>query len=93
VRDYYIENKKFVSSNPAYLLTYKYTDPDVGSVNGITLVFTWGSFVYHMTLLSKPELTSELWPTFEQMFSTFSGGFGVGDRVIDNNSNGEITMC
>ncbi len=59
--------------NPAYLLTYKYTDPDAGSANGITLVFTWGDFIYYIDLRSKPEIASVLWPAFEQMFPTLSG--------------------
>jgi hypothetical protein len=77
--DYFIQDRKFVNSNPAYLFSYIYNDSNWGYVNGITLVLTSGEFIYYISLISKPEITSELWPTFEQMIPTFFGSLFASD--------------
>jgi len=79
--EYVIQDDRFVYSNPAYLVTYTYTHPSEGSMDGITLVLPWGDYVYYIVFNSKPEITSELWPSFEQMIPTFAGWFLAEDRV------------
>jgi hypothetical protein len=87
---YYIEDPKFVYSNPAFLLPYSYTESTYGNtVYGIDIYLLRGSNIYQISFRSDPSLTSTLWPTIEEMVRSFNGSFESGDHVIDIGADGK----